>query len=58
MHGNNGCLQLCKKGVIGIKNTPGYIQYADADAEKVLCIKTSQTWPHFHKASDFFSSGL
>ena len=34
---------LAKKGLIGIKNTPGYIQYADADAEKVLFIKTSQT---------------
>ena len=34
-------INLAKKGAIGNKNTPGYIQYADA--EKVLFIKTSQT---------------
>ena len=36
-------INLAKKGAIGNKNTPGYIQYADADAEKVLFLKTSQT---------------
>ena len=41
--GTKDVYNLAKKGVIGIKNTPGYIQYADADAEKVLFIKTSQT---------------
>ena len=35
-----------KQGAIDIKNTPGYIQYANAK-KKVFFVKMSQTWPHF-----------